>query len=351
MTVDFTDIDSPTGAVSILYDANLDPAKRIRNPDNVEWSADGRIYVQEDRATSGLFGAGAANPHEASVLRIDPVTAAIARVAEIDRAAAGPFGATDGAPGDVGNWESSGILDVSALFGSAPGTLFLADVQAHSIADGAIAERGLAQGGQLVLIAAPGATASPAVKSKTLGDVAKVVGSRFGDTIVGDGHANVLKGGGGGDRIDGGGGGDVIRGGSGRDLILGRDGNDRIVGGKGGDDMTGGAGSDTFVFGRIADTARKLGKADVIRDFAPGLDRIHLGGIDAKRGHGDQDFHWIGSHGFHHREGELRYAEKDRPGVDHDVRIVQGDIDGDGRADFRIVLTGLGALDKGDFVL
>ncbi|MDH3296409.1 MAG: hypothetical protein OER95_18970 [Acidimicrobiia bacterium] len=37
--------------------------------------------------------------------------------------------------GVAGEWETSGILDLSTLFGEAPGSLFLFDVQAHGIAD------------------------------------------------------------------------------------------------------------------------------------------------------------------------------------------------------------------------
>ncbi len=66
---------------------------------------------------------------------------------------------------------------------------------------------------------------------------------------------------------------------------------------------------------------------------------------------GDQDFRWIGDRDFHHKSGELRYEQRDRPGSDNDARIVEGDIDGNGRADFRIVVAGLGELDAGDLVL
>ncbi len=80
---------------------------------------------------------------------MDPATGAITRVATIDRSAV-PLGQTDGNPGDFGNWESSGVLDVSTLFGLAAGSLFITDVQAHSIN---LAGLGLAEGGQLALLA------------------------------------------------------------------------------------------------------------------------------------------------------------------------------------------------------
>ncbi|HET7717984.1 MAG TPA: alkaline phosphatase PhoX [Bauldia sp.] len=351
VTLDFTDPSNPAADIRIAYNANFDPARQIRNPDNLDWSGDGFVYVQEGPASPGLFGEGAVNPHEASILRLNAANGAVVRVAEIDRAAVGPFGATDGSPGAAGAWESSGIVDVSLLFGRPAGTLFLADVQAHTVVDGPIAALDLSGGGQLVLIAAPGAAISPAVESIPLGDVDKVIGSRFDDTIVGDAAGNLFRGGKGGDRLDGAAGDDRLNGGPGNDEIIGRDGDDRIGGGAGSDELTGGAGRDLFVFLRPAETPRKLARADIVEDFEPGLDRLHLAAIDAGPGKGDQAFHWIGGRGFHDRPGELRYKQRDLAGSDDDVRIVEGDIDGNGRADFRIVLAGLGELDRGDFVL
>lgn len=351
VTLDFDDIDAPTADIAIAYNANLDSARQIRNPDNVDWSADGFVYVQEDAASPALFGAGAANLHEASVLRLDPLSGAVTRIAEIDRMAVGPFGATDRNADEVGAWESAGITDVSQLFGRAPGTLFLATVQAHGVAGGPISAAKLASGGQFVLLAAPGASVSPAVTSSRLDNADKVIGSRFADTLIGDGGANRLDGQRGDDRIDGGTGDDRLLGGRGKDDILGRDGNDRIAPGAGSDDLAGGGGRDLFVFTRIADLARGASATDVIADFEAGSDRIHLAGMDARPGKGDQPFRWIGEDAFHDRPGELRYVEKDRAGSVNDVRIVEGDVDGNGRADFRIVLVGLGDLTSGDFVL
>ncbi|MFM7311907.1 MAG: hypothetical protein ACKO0M_01860, partial [Cyanobium sp.] len=53
----------------------------------------------------------------------------------------------------VGNWESSGIIDVSAFYDAAAGSYFLANVQAHSVKDGNIGGSGyLVEGGQIDLI-------------------------------------------------------------------------------------------------------------------------------------------------------------------------------------------------------
>ena len=350
IAVDFGGAD-PAGEISIVYNANSDPAQRIRNPDNVDWSADGFVYIQEGPATAGLFGAGAVNPHEASILRLDPDTAAVLRVAEIDRDAAGPFGATDGSPEAFGAWESSGIVDVSALFGRPAGSLFLADIQAHTVADGPIAAGDLGRGGQLVLIAAPGVTPPTPVVQRDVAGFDKAVGSRFADTLIGNAAANKLWGGKGGDSIDGGAGNDVLRGGKGGDVILGRDGKDRVFGEAGADTLTGGADKDKFIFTKLSDLARKVARSDLVTDFEAGLDKLHLGKLDARIGDGNQAFRWIGEKDFHHRAGELRYKVRDKPGTDSDFRIVEGDRNGDGHADFRIKLAGLGDLHAADFVL
>jgi 2',3'-cyclic-nucleotide 2'-phosphodiesterase (5'-nucleotidase family)/Ca2+-binding RTX toxin-like protein len=168
---DFTDIDNPTSAATILYDGDADPAQTLRSPDNLDWADDGNIYVQEDRAIGGLFGEGAVNPADAGIVKLDPATGTATRIAEIRQSTT--LGAVDenvaaGGQIDVGNWESSGIVDVSSLFGEAPGSLFLYDVQAHSLddqnrfADSALprlTDGDLKEGGQLGLLAAPGSTA------------------------------------------------------------------------------------------------------------------------------------------------------------------------------------------------
>ena len=76
------------------------------------------------------------------------------RVAEIDRSAVAPAGSTDSGAGDLGNWETSGILDVTDFFQTKTGErLFVATVQAHGIRDGLIGDNPLLdEGGQLIFI-------------------------------------------------------------------------------------------------------------------------------------------------------------------------------------------------------
>lgn len=62
-----------------------------------------------------------------------------------------PSGQTDSDPADVGDWESSGILDVTHLFATVPGEMrIVRNVQADSIRDGPIKQYDLVQGGQLL---------------------------------------------------------------------------------------------------------------------------------------------------------------------------------------------------------
>jgi secreted PhoX family phosphatase len=137
--------------LSILHDGDETADHGLRNPDNLDWGDDGIITVQEDRAEkAGPFGR--TSGREASIWQLDPETGAARRIAEMNRAAA----PDDPKAGDVGNWESSGVLDVTALFATAPGeTLLLATVQAHSLRGGVIEEHDLVQGGQIVWLSGP----------------------------------------------------------------------------------------------------------------------------------------------------------------------------------------------------
>jgi len=166
-----TDFSDLSADITILYDGDADPRRRLRSPDNLDWADDGFIYVQEDEAEEDtlngepLFGPGAANPREAGIVRLDPNGTSFAGVARIDRSVvldaslADPTQAVDVDAGQAGEWESSGILDVSSQFGEAPGRLFLFDVQAHGIEDqtnfnpmSMINDNDLVEGGQLLFL-------------------------------------------------------------------------------------------------------------------------------------------------------------------------------------------------------
>ena len=71
----------------------------------------------------------------------------------------------------------------------------------------------------------------------------------------------------------------------------------------------------------------------------------------ARTGGADNKFVFIGTQAFHHKAGELHYVKHNNAGTAHDTTVIEGDVNGNGKADFQIVLTGLHNLHSGDFVL
>jgi hypothetical protein len=143
-----------------------------------------------------------------------------------------------------------------------------------------------------------------------------------------------------------GGGNDVFNGAGGKSgIIFGQTGNDTLIGGKGGDVLSGGLDSDVFKFVRVNEIGKGNAR-DVIADFndVEG-DQIDLDVIDAKKGPGNQDFHFIGKQGFHHKAGELHVLNKGGGFL-----LVEGDINGDGKADFQIEVHSNAPLEKIDFL-
>jgi len=139
---------------------------------------------------------------------------------------------------------------------------------------------------------------------------------------------------------------DVINGGDGDDEMNGGDGDDDLTGGKGADSQTGGLGADTFFFLALSDSTKKASGRDSILDFHRAEDDlIDLSAIDAKKGKGNQEFKFIKKQDFHDKKGELRYKVKDGDAY------VQGDVNGDGKADFAIVVEHVSKLKASDFDL
>ena len=79
-------------------------------------------------------------------------------------------------------------------------------------------------------------------------DIENVIGSEYGDLLIGDNNANRLSGGDGNDQLWGGDGNDELRGGAGNDFLDGGIGNDELSGGAGADRLFGGAGVDTVSY-------------------------------------------------------------------------------------------------------
>jgi Ca2+-binding RTX toxin-like protein len=158
--------------------------------------------------------------------------------------------------------------------------------------------------------------------------------------------------------IEGNGGGTSLTGSSHNDIIHAHQGADIITGGKGQDFLSGEENNDTFRFKHTTDSLKGSTHRDVIFDFDHDQgDRIDVHAIDANTlAGGNQNFHFIGAQHFHHKAGELHFVEHDFSGGGGTFLIVEGDVNGDGRADFQIEVQHnetnfLTSIAKGDFVL
>jgi hypothetical protein len=168
-------------SLSILIEGDDSPVKtptEIHQPDNVESTPNG-LFFTEDPGSSQQFPFGSDNPTStnfdpaattARLMGYPFATGIAVPVAKVNQAAdEGPTD-VDGqpgvfSPGNLGAWESSGVVDASSVFG--PGA-FLIDVQAHTLwvekaaGDDNFAPAGpdftfKREGGQLLLIRIPGA--------------------------------------------------------------------------------------------------------------------------------------------------------------------------------------------------
>lgn len=137
-----------------------------------------------------------------------------------------------------------------------------------------------------------------------------------------------------------------LEGGTGKNKLTGLGGNDILDGDKGADILNGGLGADDFDYNALSDSGLTSATRDTIQGFQRGIDDIDLRTLDARSGvAGNQAFTFIGSQGFHDRKGELHLVD-----VGANIRV-EGDVTGDGRADFSILVLGVANLAKGDFLL
>lgn len=160
-------------------------------------------------------------------------------------------------------------------------------------------------------------------------NIESLSGSAFNDVLRGDAGANKLLGF------------------NGADILDGRGGDDEIHGRNGADVMTGGAGSDRFVYLSASDSTFATTGRDRITDFSQSEgDVIDLRSIDADvNTAGNQVFTFIGSAGYSRTAGELRLAEVSGGS------LLYGDLDGDGRSEFAVMLTGVTDLTAAAFLL
>ncbi|MFH3479787.1 M10 family metallopeptidase [Xanthobacter variabilis] len=121
----------------------------------------------------------------------------------------------------------------------------------------------------------------------------------------------------------------TITGGRGNDRLWGGGGNDTLTGGVGADTLTGGSGRDTFVYTTVSDSNRST--YDTLTDFSTAAgDRLNLSAIDANTTNSgvNDAFVYVGSSAFSGTAGELRLANG----------LLQGDVNGDSRADLVIAV-------------
>jgi hypothetical protein len=159
-------------SLSIFVEGDDNPVKtlgEVHQPDNLETTPDS-LLITEDPGSSQQFtqaDAGLPNATTARLWRVPLAGGAMEVVAKVDQSA--DEGPTDvdatTSRGNLGAWESSGVVDASAAFG--PGA-FLMTVQAGTLwvdkapGDDNVAPAGpdftyKRSGGQLVLIRVPGA--------------------------------------------------------------------------------------------------------------------------------------------------------------------------------------------------
>lgn len=175
------------------------------------------------------------------------------------------------------------------------------------------------------------------------------------DQLYGRDDDDSLFGGNGQDSLFGDAGDDVLYGDARLDRLWGSDGNDTLHGGDGDDNLNGGigadvlygnAGADTFYFVNLNEVGLAPGTRDKIMDFAAGVDRISVGGIDADAIHSGNNVFRFSATGLHDGlPGSLRVVTQ------NGNTFVMADRDGDRLSDFSIEIAGVHTLTAADFLL
>jgi hypothetical protein len=140
-SVEFNDPTDPNagGTIRML----LDGTEGQRMLDNITINAQGKVIMQED--PGGTAGQGA--NHLAKVWEYDAANDTLTLLAQHDPDRFDPNAPVAGEPFLTGDEESSGVIDVTDILGSAGQNVYLFDVQAHYNIGGE-----LVQGGQLGLM-------------------------------------------------------------------------------------------------------------------------------------------------------------------------------------------------------
>ena len=126
---------------------------------------------------------------------------------------------------------------------------------------------------------------------------------------------------------------DVLIGGAQNDLLIGLRGNDRFVGNIGGDVLIGGKGKNTFAYSAIDDSPKRAGEQDQILGFGK-KDKLDLSGFNQK-------LRFIGGDAFKGTAGDVRFNKG----------ILEMDHDGDGSADFVVLMSGVKSFKGSNLIL
>lgn len=301
--LDFDNVENPAagGALHLL----LDGTEGQRMFDNITVTEAGKVIIEEDPG---------GNEHLAKIWMYDPAADSLTQIAQHDPARFQPGVAN---PLVTLDEESSGVIDVTSIWGDSEHLNLLFDTQSHKSLGGELVEDG-----QLELMTIDVQVAADATLAGTNGDDAltgtagaDVIDGDFGKDVIvgggGDDHIlgnygnDDLDGGAGDDRVEGGVGDDLLRGGNGDDVLYGDHGADTLEGGNGDDALFGDVGADTLLGGRGEDRldggfgadilgggqgddvltggagadlfrfARSYGN-DVITDFTVGVDHLSI---------------------------------------------------------------------------
>jgi Ca2+-binding RTX toxin-like protein len=217
---------------------------------------------------------------------------------------------TDTLIGGAGNDRLDGGTGGDAMTGGAGGDTYVVDDAGDTVTE-------LANGGKDTVEASVSWILGDNVENLTLtGSAATGTGNALNNAITGNGGGNTLIGG------------------AGNDILSGMGGSDTLIGGAGADSLTGGLGADTFLF-TDADIGVKLVTDRVLDlNFADG-DVIDLSGIDANSLlASDQAFSFVTKFTKTAGQAVLTYS------AGKNVTTLSVDINGDGKADYAIAITG-----------
>ena len=196
-----------------------------------------------------------------------------------------------------------------------------------------------------------GTTGNNTLKGNNGNDILQ--GKNGNDKLYGGNNNDKLYGGNNNDKLYGGNNNDKLYGGNGNDFLKGDAGRDILQGDAGKDTMFGGAGADTFVFKKTSDSSASGSKADIIKDFTQGLDKIDLHYIDAStKLSGNNAFTFDGTTSFGtSNQGDIYYKQFNNAGTSNDYTMVYIDTDNDSGTEMSIKLMGLHNITADDFIL